>query len=323
VAVMGPEGELVKVAQVGRAAFAAITPVVLWLPWYQVLRGQMTTIATGYWIAPLSLGQALYPLYPLLWGIAMPERLAGLAALVGYGAVLFALVKAFRLREQRGLVWLIVAPFALAAAASLAWRPIYLFRGFVGVLGPLCLLLGWALTERTSARLTAWALALIAPLLVVGLAARGPALATATGENARALATVAEYWRDGDIVLHGNVGSLSGFLATAPAWMPNYLMPVQPGSVGVLTPGTIHALGFCVTTLGEGQLVADCGADGPRAVPWRRAWLVWGASQTISGVEDAAVAELLDRFDHVKVLDIHDVYHGPMPVDGGIWLLRP
>lgn len=318
----GNDGPFMTWPDLRGAVLAVCLPLAFWTPWLAVLQSQMRTLSSGYWIPPLSLAQALYPLYPLAWGVTMPERLAGIAALVGYGAVAFAVWKALRLRQQRVLLWLVAGPFLLAAIVSFAWKPIYLFRGFIGVAGPLCLLIGWAITERAHWRLTAWAGLMLAPLMLLALANRLPALRTATGENDRALELVVLNWRDGDIVYHGNVGSLSGFMATAPEGMPNYLMPVQPGSVGVLTLETRQALGMCEGPLGLGQIIADCGTRGPRAQTWKRAWLIWGASQTISGVEDAAIAELLATYRSEKVLDIRDVYEGPMPVDGGIWLLE-
>lgn len=317
--VMGPAGRPVRDFNGRGLALALGAALAGWAPWAAVLLGQMGSLAGGYWIAPLSLGQFLYPLFSLAWGVTLPGRYAGLGALVACGGFLFAAVKAFRLRECRALVWVIVAPALLAAAVSLAWQPIYLFRAFVGVSGPLCLLLGWAVTARARGRLTAWALALVAPLLALSLANRGPALALATGENNRALEVVAAGWRPGDVIYHGNVGSLSGFLVAVPA-APNYLMPVQPGSLGVLTAQTRAALHFCEAPLEPGFIRADCGGR-PVAQPWARVWLVWGASQTISGAEDEAIAALLAAYPSQKVLDIHDVYRGPMPVDGGIWLL--
>lgn len=307
-------------SRLGQVAVATALPVLSWLPWAGVLAAQMQSVAAGYWLPPLSIGQAIYPLFSLMWGVAMPAQLVGPAALVGYAAISFALWKTWRLKAHGGLMWLIVGPFLVAGLVSLAWKPVYLFRAFIGVAGPLAVLLGWAITARTSARLTLWALAMLAPLTLVGLFWRLPTLGVMTGENARALEVVKAGWQDGDIVYHGNVGSLAGFLLTAPEWMPNYLMPVQPGSVGVLTPQTRAALGYCEGALAPAVFRVDCGGrvEYPR---WKRAWLVWGASQTISGVEDAAVAALLERYPHVQVLDIDDVYHGPMPVDGGIWLL--
>lgn len=93
-------------------------------------------------------------------------------------------------------------------------------------------------------------------------------------------------------------------------------MLVQPGSVGVLTQETRRALGLCEGIIEPGRLVTSCGR-----VSWRRVWLVWGASQTISGTEDNAIDIILAHYPNVKKLDIHDVYHGVQPVDGGIWLL--
>jgi uncharacterized membrane protein len=297
-------------------AVAMAVPLVAWLPWAGVLAGQMHSLAAGYWIPPLSLGQFVYPLFPLLWGVALPTRLYNLAAIVGYGALLFGVLKAARLRRQLGLVWLIVGPAALAAAMSLVWHPIYLYRGLIGVLPPLALLIGWAVTEGTGRLERVWAALVIGPLLIAGLINRPAALAQTTGENDRAIQTVLAGWRPGDIVYHGNVGTWTGFEASGPASLENYLMTVQPGSVGVLTPQTRRALGICEGDLTPAGLVTTCG---PR--PWGRVWLVWGASQTISGAEDAAIARLLAAYPHEKTLDIRDVYHGVQPVEGGIWLL--
>lgn len=287
-----------------------------WLPWSLVVFQQMHTLSSGYWITPLTLGQAIYPVFPLMWGIALPDSLNGLAAAVAVGLVLFAMLKAFKLKRLRLLVWLMLGPALLAAGVSIVTTPIYLFRALIACLPPMLLLIAWAITDGTGWRERAWALAIIGTLFAVGNWNRLPTLQTQTAENSWALQTVLAQYQPGDVVYHGNVGSLTGFLATGPAWLPNYLMTVQPGSVGVLTPETRQALGFCEGNLEPLRLVTSCGA-----FPWKRAWLVWGASQTISGTEDRAIAMLLKNFPNVKKMDVHDVYHGPQPIDGGMWLL--
>jgi hypothetical protein len=287
-----------------------------WLPWSIVAFQQLHTLSSGYWIQPLSLGQAIYPIFPLLWGVAMPDALNGIAAAVAVGLVIFAVLKAFKRRRYRILVWLMLGPALVAAGISLVTTPIYLYRALIGCLPAMLLLLAWALTEGTGWRERVWALAIIAPLILLGNWNRLPTLQAQTAENSWALNTVLSEFQPGDVVFHGNVGTLSGFLATGPTWLPNYLMMVQPGSVGVLTQETRRALGFCEGNIEPGRLVTSCGN-----VPWRRVWLVWGASQTISGTEDAAIAAILAHYPNVKKLDIHDVYTGPDPVDGGIWLL--
>jgi len=290
-----------------------------WLPWSLVLIGQLHTLSAGYWIVPLSLGQAIYPIFPLMWGVAMPDGLNGIAAAVAVGLVLFAMLKAFKRHRYRLLVWLMLGPALLAAAVSLLATPIYLYRALIGCLPFMLLLLAWALTEGTRWRERGWALAIVAPLVMLGNWNRLPTLQLQTADNAWALRTVLSEYQPGDVVFHGNVGTLSGFLATGPAWLPNYLMTVQPGSVGVLTYQTRQALGFCEGDL-EPMLKVDCG-NLILTRTWERAWLVWGASQTISGTEDQAIAAILARYPNTKKLDVHDVYHGVMPVDGGIWLL--
>jgi len=292
---------------------------VSWLPWSVVVIQQLHTLSAGYWIVPLSLGQAIYPIFPLLWGVTLPDGLNGIAAAVGVGLVLFAMLKAFKRHRLRLLVWLMLGPALLAAGVSLLATPIYLYRALIGCLPFMLLLLAWALTEGTGWRERGWALVIITPLVLVSNLYRLPTLQAQTSENSWALRTVLTGYQLGDVVYHGNVGTLSGFLANGPSWLPNYLMTVQPGSVGVLTLQTRQALGFCEGDLGQ-FLKVDCG-NLILTTNWTRAWLVWGASQTISGTEDQAIAALLARYPNEKKLDIHDVYHGTQPVDGGIWLL--
>ncbi len=303
------------VTRLGLALFGLAAPLLAWSPWVAVLAGQMHTLATGYWIPPLTLGQFIYPFFALLWGFGLPARLNEVGAVVVFGLTAFAVVKAVRLRQCRELAWLVVAPAALAALASVVWKPIYLYRGLIGAAVPMALLIGWAVTHETGWLARGWAALVVGTLLALGVAGRGPALAVRAGENTRVMEVVTAGWQEGDVVYHGNVGSLTGFLASGPE-LPNFLMPVQPGSVGVLTPQTRRAMGFCEGPLAPGVVVTNCGA-----VPWRRAWLVWGASQTISGVEDQAVAAILAAYPNVKILDIRDVYSGPLPLDGGLWLL--
>jgi len=308
----GPE-DASRAKQVALATGLALSA---WLPWSIVVFTQMRQLSSGYWIVPLSLGQAIYPVFPLLWGIALPDSLNGIAAAVAVGLVLFAMLKAFKLRRYRLLVWLMLGPALLAASVSVLTTPIYLFRGLIGCAAPMLLLIAWAITEGTGWRERGWALAILAPLFLISNWNRIPNLQSQSHENSWALQTVLAEYQPGDVVYHGNVGSLTGFLASGPGWLPNYLMNVQPGSVGVLTQETRRALGFCEGWLEPARLVTSCGL-----VPWHRVWLVWGASQTISGTEDQAIAVLLEHYPNVKKLDIHDVYHGAQPVDGGIWLL--
>lgn len=289
---------------------------VAFLPWVGVVLGQVHTLSSGYWIAPLSLGQVIYPLFVLAWGNYMPEPALVVAAGVVYGLVLWALLKSLRLKQNRVLAFLVIAPALLGVLVSLALFPIYLFRALIGLVAPLVLLVVWAVTERTKHEERLFAGLVVGVLVVIGLSSHVTAQDHLAVENNRALAVVLAGWQSGDIVYHGNVGTLTAFEATGPRWLPNYLMPVQPGSVGVLTEQTRRGLGFCEGPLGR-SLPSTCGPS-----IWRRAWLIWGASQTISGVEDTAIAALLAKFPNQKLMDIHELYLGPMPVDGGIWLLQ-
>lgn len=310
----GEPGVKPEASRFKHAVYALALPVLLWLPWAPVLISQMHMLATGYWIPPLNLGQWLFPFYSLAWSVALPLTMVELGAIVLYGFLAFALWKGRH--DQRLLIWLVLGPALLAGAGSLVWKSIYLFRALIGVAAPMMLLIGWAVTQRTTWLPRAWAAAVLGMLLVAGLANREQALQDRLGENQVVVDLVTANWQPGDIVYHGNVGSLTGFLSMGPKDLGNFLMPVVPGSVGQLTLQTRTALGFCEGPLTPHTLQTTCGMT-----PWKRAWLVWGASQTISGVEDAAVAQLLAEYPHEKLLDIHDVYKGPLPLDGGLWLL--
>lgn len=296
------------------SVFGLALPVILWLPWASVVLSQMQTLAGGYWLPPLTLGQWIYPFYALAWSVTLPLRLVELGAIVLFGFLAFAIWKGRS--DQRLLIWLVLGPALAAGVGSLAWKPIYLFRALIGIAAPMWLLIGWAITHRTGWAPRVWAGAVFGVLIAIGIGNRTAALSDRLGESQAVIEVVAKGWQPGDIVYHGNVGSLTGFLSMGPKEFGNYLMPVQPGSVGTLTLQTRAALGFCEGPLQPHTLQTNCGL-----VPWRRAWFVWGASQTISGVEDAAVYRLLDQYPNEKLLDIRDVYHGPLPLDGGLWLL--
>lgn len=289
---------------------ATLLPIVFYLPWVGVMIGQMSGLGnTGYWIQPLTLGQFLYPFYMLWWGTSLPSPLAEVGALLAFGLLAFALIKAARTRDPAAIIlaWLVTAPAIFAAAVSLIWQPIYLFRALIGIAVPMYLLVGWAITHRAKLNHTAFALACLVLIAIAGLVNRGNQQVF-KGPQTIAQDYIAEHAQPGDIVYHGNVSSFLGFSASGYPDLPQYLMPEQPGSVGTLTAQTRQALGIVEAPLSDLQ--------------WRRVWLVWGAVPTIAEAEDRAIADILETYPNGQVIDLDLLFTGDnATVDGGVWLI--
>jgi uncharacterized membrane protein len=296
---------------VGLLCHGMLLPMVLYVPWAAVLAWQVNALtATGYWIPGVSLGTFLYPFYAFWWGITLPQGWPEIAAPVSFALTFFSLGKALKLRDRSSLLLaiLIITPPLLALAASLVWQPIYLFRALIGVAPLLYLLVAWAITERVSVPVRGYALAVLAPFIVVGLLNRGN-LQILKGPSHQVQEYIAAHAQPGDVIFHGNVSSMLGFAASGYPDLPQYLLPVQPGSVGTLTPQTRRALGLREAA--------------PTAVSWQRAWLVWGAVPTIAGAEDAAIAAILAQYPHEQIINLDDIFTGDnATIDGGVWLLR-
>lgn len=288
-------------------------PVLFYLPWAGVLVWQVNDLSnSGYWIQSLTAGQLLYPFFMMWWGTSLPSPLAEVGALVAFGLLAYALIKVAITRDEKAiaLTWLVTAPPALAALVSIVWQPIYLFRALIGIAVPMYLLVGWAITSgigKWGKRGGLWAVAVVVALAMAGIVNRGNQQIL-KGPQSIAQDYISQHAQPGDIIYHGNVSSFLGFYASGYPDLPQYLMPVQPGSVGTLTPQTLNALGVVEAPLSELQ--------------WRRVWLVWGAVPTIAEAEDAAIAYLLDQYPNGQVIDLDLLFTGDnATVDGGVWLI--
>lgn len=119
-------------------------PGLLWLPWSAVLLRQMSMVASGYWIAPITPGSIIQDMYLALVGYGVPPALT-LAAFYAMVAGLTLIILYGVDTRRWDLLLLGVGPLALAAAVSLAWKPIMLYRGFTAIIPFLALLAGGAL----------------------------------------------------------------------------------------------------------------------------------------------------------------------------------
>jgi hypothetical protein len=288
-----------------------LLPVALYLPWAWVLAMQLNDLtATGYWIQAGGLGTFLYPLYALWWGATLPTGWPEIAAIITFGLLFFAVIKAFKVRDRSSLLLTMLtwAPPILAMLASAVWQPIYLFRALIGVAAPMYLLVAWAVTHRVDWRATAYAVAVCVPFIVAGLLNRGN-LQILKGTSEQVQDYIAAHAQPGDVIVHGNVSSMLGFAASGYPDLPQYLMPTKPGSVGTLSGLTRRELGLREASLAY--------------MSWKRAWLVWGAVPTIAAADDAAIVELLGQYEHEQIINLDDIFTGDnATVDGGVWLLH-
>jgi uncharacterized membrane protein len=280
-----------------RWGLACIVAAGSWLVWLTVLVAQMRAVADGYWLQPITPGDALYPFYFLAWGFSGIETTQIPAALITFGLIGFAIVKTFRERHRPAMMLAAaaLAPWALAIIISLTWRPMLLFRGLVPSTGLLCLLVAWALTYDTS-RFARWAVTFAAvPLLVASVVSYYVNISDQKGGVLPVIATIE--WQPGDMIYHVNDGSLMAFRWYTPREWPQYIMPREWRNLGALSDTTWAAMQFNVAPLSD--------------VPsWHRAWLIYSASPTTAAAEDAAVKRLLSHYLHMTVMDtVSDVTH--------------
>lgn len=288
-----------------------LLPVALYLPWGWVLAMQLNDLtASGYWIQAGNLGTYLYPFYALWWGATLPQGFPEAAALLTYGFVIYAIVRAFVMRDRTSvmLIALMIAPPTLAIAASVIWQPVYLFRALIGIAAPMYMLVAQAATFKVSRLAAVVVAAWFGLFALFGIINRGN-MAILKGASEQVQEYITAHSQPGDVIVHGNVSSMLGFAASGYPDLPQYLMPTQPGSVGTLSSLTRRELGLREASLEH--------------IPWRRAWLVWGAVPTIARAEDDAIAELLAMYEHEQVFDLDEMFTGDeKTVDGGVWLLQ-
>lgn len=310
-AVVGPVvilRELVRPMGQSRVDYAPLilaAPVLLWLPWFVVVLNQMHNYAAD-WITPLTVTSVLQPVIEFIW----PSFAIDFGPWLGASVLALMLLIYTTLRVIAKpnasvflMAWMVIGPMLLAASISLTWRPMYLFRAFIGSAPFFYLLIGWAVSATPKRAVVATAAFI--PLFAVGAFSYYPNVIRAkdTLIPPRDVAhDILSHWRVGDVVYHGNVGTLMPMWPVMPADVATYLMPVQGDSLGMLRPTTREAMGMNEQWL--------------EAVQWKRAWLVWSAGPTIAPEEDAAITRILNTYPHQQFRFYQDEYS-----KFGLWLL--
>lgn len=285
-----------------------------YLPWAGALAGQMAAVKAGWWQVPTTAGAFLSSWHMLFWQYALPPYLDLLGALVAFGLIGLAVYVALKACHEAGTSWrlawrpgvllgLTLAVPAMALGIELVYRPIWLWRSLIGASVTLYMLISWAL-DRIGQLERRMALAALAPLMAVGIVWYYPFTDATKGDRYEVIQTIAGLYRPGDVILHMDISTYSGFYFTFPIrGAPQYLYPPQPGTLGSLSQQTLDALQVPIADLDQ--------------VPWRRAWIVWGAGPTVTVLEDQAVASLLERYPY------QTIYRLPpsLTQTGGVWLI--
>ncbi len=191
-----------------RALPANAAVAALWLPWMAVMLGQMGAMGQGFWLWTIQgLGELLWPLPALILGCRLPNALQMHGFAVVFGMTLLSLVAARRrLKTRRGallLAFTFGAP-ALAALASVLWRPVYLPRAFIPSAFGVVILWGAALAALSKDNRRVAGL-LVAAVMLAGLVSYYfPA--SSNRQDARAwLNEALADWQPGDVLYHTNI----------------------------------------------------------------------------------------------------------------------
>ena len=288
-----------------------VPPCLLYAPWGVVLISQITAARASWWQLPTTPGGFLSPLYQFVFKDSL--SLIGfqpLAQVVVYALAAFAVYQATRQRgSDSGGVWLSLfsfSPLAMAYTPELFYRPIFLERGLIGAAPFFYLLLGWGLSKMNPRKVLAWGAALL-PLLAMGVLFYYP-LSLSKGFRSDVVGAILNDWREGDVIIHLNAGSMYEFYLSPLRDAPQYVYKPFPLDQGALSLGTMRALGWRVI-------------DDAVEVSFSRAWLVWSAAPTVSAAQDDEVARLLAKFEHEQVRSFSLPHIDSRLVGGGVWKL--
>lgn len=247
------------------------------IPWAAVIYSQMETVSSGYWIQEITPGSIVYVLYMFFWSFGLGEKWQVLAAMLTVALSLAGLVTALKRPVYGLMAW---GPLLLASAVSLIWQPVLLFRGLIASAPFLYILVAIAYYRAGKRYLKAMLAGMVAPVIVAavyGFYIYGPSQKS-MGEIDRITNTITENWRDGDVIVHANDGSMPGLTYYLPG-KPQYLLqPCDRHNLGALSPVTRRALGV--------EIVEDFNR-------FERVWFVYSGGPTSTECEEEKASVLV------------------------------
>jgi|GEM_PF-1824075 len=302
----GVLSHILKRCELDHICLAYGLPLVAWLPWVAVLSQQMASVSGGYWIQPVTFGSVIDVLQNLIFfAFTLPDWMLPTSALVASGLLVWLFIKTLQHRERPALIlwWVALAPLGLTIIASLAWRPLLLFRGLAPSVPLLLILVAWELDRLSRAR-RLYALTIILPLMLASLV--GHYLWNPSHkENTQAyVSAIRTQWREGDVMIHANEGTLMELHNQLPD-LPQYILPrCSQNNLGGLSAVTRQAMGMV-----EAE---------PKRLAWSRAWFVWSWPPTVTQCEVDHARAFLESYHYRLAYAIrNDEY-----VSANIWLVE-
>jgi uncharacterized membrane protein len=295
--------------QLRQMAIAIGAAFLAWLPWALVLSGQMSTVAGGYWIQPLTPGELVEVIYILVAGLSMTKEMFIVSMLVVFGALTLTIWRVVAEPQERpartlALVHLAAAPISTVALASVVWKPILLFRGLIPSAPFMYLLMGWAFT-RIRRSYQVYALALVAPVLLTGVWAGYVHNPKGKTEYKGVVSQVREQWQPGDVVYHAASSTMVGWEVYAPD-LPQFKAPACDTweARGGLSTTTQRALGIRELPFSE-------------LAGYKRVWLVMAEGPLTNACIGEQFDPLIAQATPVKIIQDDEVS------TSGVWLYVP
>jgi len=129
------------------AMAAMMSAGILWMPWFIVIKHQMTDIAGNYWITDSSIGAVLITIYKLFFIAAVPAQFSFASYAVTFAALTVGIIAVWKSSHPARVTVALMAftPLFIAWIVSLVWQPVLLFRPLIGVSPFLYLVVCWVM----------------------------------------------------------------------------------------------------------------------------------------------------------------------------------
>jgi len=230
-----------------------VIPVLLWVPWFIVLAGQMGTVSGGYWIQPVKPGSVLFVLYQMLFAYSMPPTFQGLGVLLTCGVLIYTGFRVYMDRPPKWLMFTVLAflTLVLSVIVSVVWKPVLLFRGLIGTAVPLTILVVKAMESIKVPYKKVYAYSLIGITLVAGVAGHYKFNAVNKGETTTWVHDVVSRIEKGDVILALNDNGIIAMKTYAPGVPVYKLVGCGEEPLGGLSGQTRQAIGVEERAIGE------------------------------------------------------------------------
>lgn len=298
-------GQAVKLF-IGQWAIYFVIPVLAWLPWFIVLLGQMTTVSAGYWIQPVKFPSILFVLYQMLFAYSMPPTFQGLGVLITCGLLFYAAWKIYKNRPGHwlSLSILAVGPLLLSVIVSLIWRPVLLFRGLLGSVVPLVILITLALDQIKITYKKIYAFTMVGVTLLAGVMGHYLYNVPNKGMTTTWVNKMAAQVYQGDALLALNDNGVIAAMTYAPDLDLYKLTSCGQEAWGSLSPATRDAMGVKYRT--PEQLLKGFAGPYNTVQPYTRLFFISTIAPISPQCEIDQANEIINYPGVIQIENLHD-----------------